>query len=372
MSNCRGTKCGCAETPVAPTQSCCCDGMPPFALDSIATPAGSAWRAGNDWTLSEWLGALRMRLDIGRMAYAIEPGVYAVGKPSADSPVMVSGNYKLSFDHLRRALKGLDAWILAIDTKGINVWCAAGKGTFGTCELISKVESCKLKDIVSHRTLIVPQLGAPGVAAHEVAKATGFKVVYGPVRAAEIPAFMAAGMKASKPMRTVEFNLLDRLAVIPVEVVHWSKWLLALFAVSALAMAVGAGDYGLAGFAKSATRLMIAFVFGVVLGPILFHWLPGRAFAIKGVFAGIIAIAAMALVGLLPLNGLANALQSGGWTLISLGMASFMMLAYTGSSPYTSLSGTRIETRIGFAFQSVAVVIGLTLLLLPLIIGKGL
>jgi len=371
MSNCCGTKCGCSETPVEPAQSCCCEAKPSFALDSLATPVGNAWRASNAWTLSDWLGALRMRLDIGRMAYAITPGVYAVGNPSPDSPVLVSGNYKLTFDHLRRALKGMNAWILAIDTKGINVWCAAGKGTFGTCELIGKIESCKLKEIVSHRTLILPQLGAPGVAAHEVSKATGFKVVYGPVRAIDIPSFMEDGMKADKAMRTVEFNLLDRLAVIPVEVVHWSKWLLALFAVAAIAMALGAGDYGLAGFAKSAARLLLAFVFGVVLGPVLFNWLPGRAFAVKGFFAGVLGIAAMALFGLLPLNGLVNILQSAGWMLITLGMASFLMLAYTGSSPFTSLSGTRIETRIGFAFQSAGVVLGLVLLLLPLILGKG-
>jgi hypothetical protein len=310
-----------------------------------------------------------MRLDIGRMAYAIEPGVYAIGNPDASSPVMVSGNYKLSFDHLRRALKGLDAWILALDTKGINVWCAAGKGTFGTCELLSKIESCKLKELVSHRTLILPQLGAPGVAAYEVAKASGFKAVYGPVRAADIPAFMAAGMKASKEMRAVEFKFMDRLAVVPVEVVHWSKWLLGLFAVAALAAAVGAGDYGLAGFAKSAARLFLAFFCGVVLGPLLFFWLPGRAFAVKGVFAGLIALGAMALAGLLPLTGATACLQSAGWALASLGMASFLMLAYTGSSPFTSLSGTRIETRIGFAFQAAAIVAGVALLLLPALLA---
>lgn len=371
MSGCCEKKRECAKEFSENVQSCCCEDRPAFALNSIETPAGKSWRIKGDWSLSDWIGALRMRLGIGRMGYDIKPGVYAMGSSTANSPVMVTSNYKLTFDHLRRALKGLDAWILVIDTKGINVWCAAGKGTFGSSELIEKIESCKLKDIISHRMLIIPQLGAPGIAAHEVRKTSGFKVVYGPVRAIDIPTFLATGMKATKEMRTVGFNLSDRLAVVPVEVVHWSKWLLALFVTCALAAALGAGDYGLAGLGKSAERLFIAFLGGVLLGPVLFPWLPGRAFSVKGTFAGILALVAMALSGLLPARNLASILQSGGWILITLGMASFLMLAYTGSSPYTSLSGTRIETRIGFALQSVAVILGLALLLSPLIAVKG-
>jgi CO dehydrogenase/acetyl-CoA synthase gamma subunit (corrinoid Fe-S protein) len=89
----------------------------------------------------------------------------------------------MTFDRLRSTLSGLDAWVIVLDTKGINVWCAAGKGTFGTTELINRIKKVRLSEIVSHRTIILPQLGAPGVAAHEVQKKYRFKSVYGPVRA---------------------------------------------------------------------------------------------------------------------------------------------------------------------------------------------
>ena len=102
-----------------------------------------------------------MRWGIGRMLYRVEPGLYAVGRPDPQSPVLVSANYKLSFDRLRRQLGGWDAWILVLDTKGVNVWCAAGKGTFGTDELVGRVESCRLAEVVAHRRLIVPQLARP-------------------------------------------------------------------------------------------------------------------------------------------------------------------------------------------------------------------
>ncbi|MDD5599538.1 MAG: mercury methylation corrinoid protein HgcA [Victivallaceae bacterium] len=348
------------------TPFCCCEktGLS-FTTGFLETPVGKVWRIDNDWKSSDWIGALRMRLGIGRMNYVVSPGLYASGNPTAESPVMVTSNYKLTIDHLRRAIKGIDAWMLVLDTNGVNVWCAAGKGTFGTGELVSRIAGCRLSELVTHRTLIVPQLGATGVAAHEVLAVSGFKVVYGPVRANALPQFMVAGMKATKDMRTVTFNLAERLAVVPVEVVHWAKWLLALFAVCSVAAAVGSGNYGLFNLVKSGLCLVIAFMGGSLLGPVLFPWLPGRAFAVKGVFSGLLALGIMFPAGLLPVKNSVDALQSSGWILLTLSISSFLMLAYTGSSPYTSLSGTRIETRIGFRLQCVAAVAGILLLLLP-------
>ena len=67
-----------------------------------------------------------VRWSIGRNNYKIEPGIYALGSPDKNSEVLVTANYKLSFDTLRKNLTGLNVWILVLDTKGINVWCAAG------------------------------------------------------------------------------------------------------------------------------------------------------------------------------------------------------------------------------------------------------
>ena len=66
------------------------------------------------------------------MRFAVDPGLYALRNPGEQAPVLVTANYKMSFDRLRQALPGRDAWILVLDTNGINVWCAAGKGTFAT------------------------------------------------------------------------------------------------------------------------------------------------------------------------------------------------------------------------------------------------
>ena len=51
------------------------------------------------------------------MRYSVAPGLYAVGAPDRESDVLVTANYKLSFDTLRRELKGFNAWVLVLDTK---------------------------------------------------------------------------------------------------------------------------------------------------------------------------------------------------------------------------------------------------------------
>ncbi len=127
------------------------------------------------------------RWGVNRSGHRVEPGLYALGNPTTDSLVFVTANYTLSFDALRSALTGIDGHILVLDTQGINVWCAAGKGTFGTDELVRRTEATVLHDVVRHRVLILPQLGAAGVAAHKVAERTGLQVEYGPVRAADLP-----------------------------------------------------------------------------------------------------------------------------------------------------------------------------------------
>ena len=252
------------------------------------TAVGRVARVKTRWSWRDRLGSWAVCWGIGRMRYTVPPGLYAVGSPPPDAPLLATANYKLSFDHVRRALARLDAWVLVLDTKGVNVWCAAGKGTFGTAELVSRIESSGVVRVVGHRTLVLPQLGAPGVAAHEVIRKTGFRVVYGPVRARDIPAFLSAGMKATSEMRRVDFTLRKRLARTPIELVR-----LFIPTVFAALLFVVIGGLGGQGYRVSREQALWAVVVvfcnylaGIVLTPVLLPWLPGRAFACKGAITG--------------------------------------------------------------------------------------
>ena len=165
------------------------------------------------------LKRLAFRVGIGRMDMTVTPGLYTFGTPGPEAPVLVSANFRLTFDRLRKSLEGRDAWLLILDTKGINVWCAAGKGTFGTEELIRQVENSGLIKLLAHRNLILPQLGAPGIQAHEVSKRTEFQVHYGPVSLDDLGEYLDSGMKTMKEMRRKRFPLSERAELIPLELV---------------------------------------------------------------------------------------------------------------------------------------------------------
>ena len=195
----------------------------PFFCGWLDTAAGPTPQISTRLTLNDIAGRWQMRWGLGRERYSIAPGLYAIGSPNADSNVLVTANYKMTFDILRRDMQGHDLWLLVLDTRGINVWCAAGKGTFGTDEMIRRVQVTGLDRIVNHRTLIVPQLGAPGIAAHQVSKACGFKVLFGPVRSGDLPQFLADGCHAAPQMRRVTFDIVDRLVLTPVELVNMRR-----------------------------------------------------------------------------------------------------------------------------------------------------
>ncbi len=303
------------------------------------------------------------RWGVNRMGHRVEPGLYATGNPTKDSPVFVTANYTLSFDALRAALAGIDAYILVLDTEGINVWCAAGKGTFGTDELAHRIEATALRDVVSHRVVILPQLGAPGVAAHEVKKRTTFKVEYGPVRAADLPEYLKHHEAASE-MRRVRFTLRDRLAVIPVEIVG-----------GLLPMLIAAAVVFFFGGWVSSLAVIAAILAGVALFPILLPWLPTRDFSAKGFFLG--ALVALPFV-LLSLQGNTDAAW---WyragkaiapLLIWPPVTAFLALNFTGSTTFTSRSGVRREIFAYVPVMAWMFAIGIALMLgLPIIRTVG-
>ncbi len=299
------------------------------------------------------------------MHYKVEPGLYALGQPDDRSPVLVTANYKMSFDRLREALPGRNMWILVLDTKGINVWCAAGKGTFGTMELVSRIESSGLSQIVSQRELILPQLGGPGVAAHEVKKLSEFKVIYGPIRAEDISAFLNAGMKATPEMRFKTFTTMERIVLIPIELVEALKGGLILVVIFFLISFFGKSGEGwtiaLNHGLFSGLAILTAVLAGAVITPALLPWLPGRAFSIKGASVGLFTSLLFLSFWWSDRSTLAGRFEIIAWFLIIPALSAFLAMNFTGASTYTSLSGVKKEMRWAVPFQISAGVIGFIL-----------
>jgi hypothetical protein len=285
-------------------------------------------------TLAHHLDHFLARWGWRRGEHRVQPGLYALGEPTPESPVFVTANYTLSFDALRSALEGMDAYILVLDTQGINVWCAAGKGTFGTDELVQRIAATRLAEVVRHRTLILPQLGAPGVAAPEVRKRAGFRVEYGPVRAADLPAYLEHH-RATPEMRKVRFNLPDRMVLIPIELVSVLLPLL----IAAVVLRFVSGWFAI----WAAVAAVLA---GVVLFPILLPWLPTQEFTSKGLLLGGVVAVPFSVAVLLGDPAGIGWKQVMGALIYLLAMppvTAYLALNFTGATTFTSRTGVKRE-----------------------------
>jgi hypothetical protein len=300
----------------------------PDLLPAVVKPTTSILTPADRWD------HLLARIGVDRMGHRVGAGLYALGNPTPDSPVCVTANYTLSFDALRAALRGIDCYIMVLETYGVNVWCAAGKGTFGTDELVRRIERTGLAGLVNHRNLVLPQLGATGVAAHEVRKRTGFRVEFGPVRASDLPEYLKTHT-ATPEMRRVRFGLSDRAALVPVDLTQ-----------ALLPMAVGAAAVFLLGGPVAALAVVVAVLAGLVLFPLLLPWLPTREFASKGLILGGVAA--------VPFVAAALAAESESHLVTRLCLAllpvcamppvtGYVALNFTGSTTFTSKTGVRRE-----------------------------
>ncbi len=303
-------------------------------------------------TARDRLDHLQARLGFNRMGHKVVPGLYILGSPDQWSPVLVSANYSLSFDALRSSLAGTDCYILVLDTKGVNVWCAAGKGTFGTEELIHRIEVTGLDKVVEHRQLILPQLGAPGVAAHQVKRSTGFSVSYGPIRATDLKEYMRTG-KATPEMRRVTFPWRERAVLTPVEVMLSLKYLIPVSIILFLI----AGTLG-------ALASVVTVLGGAVLFPLLLPHLPTSDFSSKGLILGALLslpfIAKITLDG--NVSGLALVFLVPAVALVMSSVVGYMALNFTGCTTYTSRTGVRKEIFRWIPVMVALLIIGLSML----------
>lgn len=329
--------------------------MTPPTVSSM--PTTLTWRD----TLKRW----SLRWGIGRSTSSVTPGLYRIGSPTPDSPVLVTCNYRMTVDLVRGDLAGVDAWLLVLETHGVNVWCAAGKGTFGTDELVRRIYLTRLAEIVGHKRVIVPQLGAVGVAAQRVRELSGYRVVWGPIRSADLREFLASDQKATPRMRAVTFTFAERLALAPIETLGALRYawaIVVLVALSVLGASIGARAFVPTAALMALFPSMLAYSLGVFAGGILvpaaLPWLPFRAFSAKGAVTG--AVVAIGALALLPgMLGMGSPWQ---WAAVILGvsaLASYLGVNFTGCTPYTSPSGVERELRRAIPLQAAALALSL-------------
>jgi len=247
----------------------------------------------------------------------VQTGLYAVGHPDADSPVLVTGNFDLT---VRRLVKAIDSrvnvWVLVADSAGINVWCAAGGGYFTAEKVIAGVKSSHLDEVVNHHALILPQLCANGVDGWRIRKETGWGVHWGPARATDIPAYLASRRKKSDEMRWVKFPVKDRLEMVTVTLGFYGVLILLPVLIFWRNM-----------FWPVAASLLGLSYFYAIVHP----WLPGRDGLLKSIPLTMIALGGLfiynAFWGPMPVQQVFH------WTVGLTGLSVFTAAELQGMSP---------------------------------------
>lgn len=144
-------------------------------------------------------------------AHRAKTGLSPIGEPDRESPVIVTGNYTETVRRVRKALNGMNVWLLVANSKGINVWCAAGGGHLTHHDIISAIVTSKVSEKVDTRRIVLPQLSATGIERRKIEEATGWSASWGPAMVDDLPAFLEQKHNATPKQRAVRFPLSDRV-----------------------------------------------------------------------------------------------------------------------------------------------------------------
>ena len=120
----------------------------------------------------------------------IEPKLYSVGQVNSKSPVLITTNFSLSYFTVLGEVETskIPAYIISVDTEGMSVLTAWAAEKFTPSKITESIQKFKVKDVVSHKQLIIP--GYVAVMSGELQDESGFKVIVGPKEAAGIPSFL--------------------------------------------------------------------------------------------------------------------------------------------------------------------------------------
>ena len=278
-----------------------------------------------------WLWVTVVQTLLRVLPFPCETGLIRIGDPDPTSPVLLTGNFQLTVERVKRALRGIDAYLLVANSRGVNVWCAATGGHLSHHDVVSVLKTSGIEHLVNHRTLILPQLAATGIEGRIVHRKTGWRVVWGPVRADDIPAFLEKGLTATPEMRAVEFPWPQRIEMavawaFPISIVSavfafpffgWNVLALgALIWIASLAIFVPFPLYEHR-LRRNETRLgFVFFDFGRFGLPVLIWLLFLVALAAFGAIAGDLSAAFMLR-----------------WGVASFGILLILSLDVTGSTP---------------------------------------
>ncbi|MDI6856216.1 MAG: acetyl-CoA decarbonylase/synthase complex subunit gamma [Candidatus Thermoplasmatota archaeon] len=149
-----------------------------------------------DWAMLLPLLALRQNIFTDpQKPIQVKPGIYEIGKPTANSPLLVTTNFSLTYFTVAGDTEKskVPSWLLIVDTEGLSVMTAFAADKF-TPELIAKtIESTGIKEKVAHNKIIIPGMVARMTI--KLKELTGMEVLVGPRDSSGIPSYLKESWK---------------------------------------------------------------------------------------------------------------------------------------------------------------------------------
>jgi acetyl-CoA decarbonylase/synthase complex subunit gamma len=125
-----------------------------------------------------------------RVPIQVDPGVYTIGNPDEESPVLMTTNFALTYYTVAADLEAskVDCHLIVVDTEGLAVEPAMAGGKLTASLVKDVIVSSKVKDLVKHRKIIIPGMAAR--ISGEIEEATGWEVMVGPLDSSRIGGYL--------------------------------------------------------------------------------------------------------------------------------------------------------------------------------------
>lgn len=126
-----------------------------------------------------------------RKPVAVEPGLRIFGEPDANSPLLLTTNYALTYFTVESDIKSakLNCYLLVVDTEGISVESAVAGRYLTAQKTADTIKESEIEQKVKHRHLIIPGMAAR--LSGEIEDLTGWRVLVGPRDSSGIPKYVS-------------------------------------------------------------------------------------------------------------------------------------------------------------------------------------
>lgn len=119
------------------------------------------------------------------------PGIYPIGEPKEDSPLLTTTNFSLTYFSIAGELEatGIPSWLLVNDTEGLSVLTAWGAGKLDAERIAKTVKEFDITSKINHKSIVIP--GKVAILSGELEEELpDWKVMVGPKEAVDVGGFL--------------------------------------------------------------------------------------------------------------------------------------------------------------------------------------